>query len=276
MAFITTLCENTAAGKGLIAEHGLSFWIKHEDHNILFDTGQGYCLKHNAEALGIALSQTDAIVLSHGHFDHTGGLLDALHIGNFPPVFLHPMALIPRYACRENEEIREIGMPRSVEEVVSDRAKLVLTKKSTEISPGVFVTGTIPCTTDFEDSNAPFFLDEMGRERDTFPDDQALYFQTPKGTVVVLGCAHRGMVNTLKYIQEITDKYPIYAVLGGTHLVAANQERIDKTIAFLQDIQVQRLHAAHCTGFIAMAQLWHAFPKQYAPCPVGTILNFET
>ena len=274
MSRITVLCENTASQKGLLAEHGLAFWIEHNGRNILFDTGQGYCLKHNAHALNVPLESTEAIVLSHGHFDHTGGLVDALTAANLPPVFLHPMALTPRYVCRDGER-REIGMPQPAEELLSDRVRLVMTKKPTEVFPGIFATGTVPRFTDYEDSGGPFFFDRDCSEPDTFPDDQALYYETSAGTVVVLGCAHAGIVNTLQYIRNLTDNVPIYAVLGGTHLVAASEERIDKTIAFLQELQVQRLHPAHCTGFVAMAQLWQAFPDRYAPCPVGTIMEID-
>ncbi|MCK5863045.1 MAG: MBL fold metallo-hydrolase [Candidatus Hydrogenedentes bacterium] len=272
MSRITVLCENTAAGKHLTGEHGLSFWIEHNNHSILFDTGQGYCLKHNADILGISLPSADAIVLSHGHFDHTGGLPDALAETNMPSVFLHPQALSPRYACREDGSY-EIGMAQPIEELLRKRAKLIFTEGPTELCPGIFVTGTIPRQTDFEDSGGPFFWDEDGSELDTFPDDQALYFETSAGTVVVLGCAHAGIVNTLMYVQKLTDNNPIYAVLGGTHLVAANEERMNKTLDFLRTLQIQRLQPAHCTGFIAMARLWHAFPDQYAPCPVGSIIN---
>ena len=275
MSCITTLIENTAAGKGLLAEHGLSFWIEHNDHRILFDTGQGFCLKHNAEVLNIPLADADAIVLSHGHFDHTGGLPDALGAIEQPRIFLHPGALLPRYVCRPEEPVREIGISRHASELLEDQATLVFTREPTEICPGIFVTGPIPRKTDFEDSGGPFFYDEAGREPDTFPDDQALYFETSAGTVVVLGCAHAGIVNTLMYIRELTDNLPLHAVLGGTHLVAASNERMEQTLNYLQELNVQQLQAAHCTGFVAAARLYEAFPEQYAPCPVGTLTTFQ-
>lgn len=275
MSSITTLCENTAAGKGLIAEHGLSFWIEHNNHCILFDTGQGFCLKHNAGILHIPLADADAIVLSHGHFDHTGGLPDALAVMKQPRVFLHPGALMPRYVCRPEAPVIEIGMPRPAAELLEEKAVLLFTREPREVCPGIFVTGTIPRKTDYEDSGGPFFFDEACLEPDTFPDDQALYFESSAGTVVVLGCAHAGIVNTLMYIRELTHNRPIHAVIGGTHLVAAGEERMRRTLDYLRELGMQRLHTAHCTGFIAMARLYEAFPEQYAPCPVGTIVTFQ-
>ncbi len=275
MSCITTLCENTAAGKDLIAEHGLSFWIEHNNHHILFDTGQGFCLKHNTGILNIPLADADAIVLSHGHFDHTGGLPDALEAIHDPRVFLHPGAMMPRYICRPSEPVRAIGIPRQASEMLEENATLVLIRQPKEVCCGIFVTGSIPRKTDFEDSGGPFFFDEACQEPDTFPDDQSLYFETSAGTVVVLGCAHAGIVNTLMYILELTQGRPIHAIIGGTHLVAAGEERMCRTLDYLRGLGMQRLHTAHCTGFVAMTRLYGAFPEQYAPCPVGTILHFN-
>ncbi|HNT88331.1 MAG TPA: MBL fold metallo-hydrolase, partial [Candidatus Hydrogenedentes bacterium] len=168
MSRITVVVENTAAGQALLAEHGLSFWVEHAGRNVLFDTGQGYVLENNARRLNIPLETADAVVLSHGHFDHTGGLADVLDVQTHPVVFLHPAALASRYARMPDGTPREIGMPRDAVEAVRRRTGLVWTEAPTEIAAGLYVTGPIPRRTDFEDAGGPFFTDYACREPDDF------------------------------------------------------------------------------------------------------------
>ncbi len=175
---ITVLVENTAAGLGLLAEHGLSFWIEHGGHRILFDTGQGFVLKNNAQRLDILIENTDAVALSHGHFDHTGGLADVLDVENPPALFLHPDALAPRYARLPDGTSREIGMPPLGVEAVRKKSSPVWTESPTELCAGIHVTGAIPRQNDFEDSGGPFFSDGACKKPDEFADDQALFFDT--------------------------------------------------------------------------------------------------
>lgn len=275
MPRITVLVENTATGQALLAEHGLSFWVEHKGHRILFDTGQGYVLKHNALRLNIALETAEAVVLSHGHFDHTGGLADVLDVKSPPALYLHPAALASRYARRPDGTAREIGMPQRCMAAVQKSAIPVWTESPTEICEGVYATGSVPQVTDFEDAGGPFFEDCAGRCPDIFPDDQALFFATQRGTVVILGCAHAGVINTLKYVQTLTDNRPIHTVIGGMHLVSASAERMDRTVDELRSLGIKRLMPAHCTGFPAMARLWQEFPCCYVPCPLGTVIETE-
>ncbi len=275
MLRITVVVENTASARDLLAEHGLAFWIEHRGHRILFDTGQGGVLAHNASRLNVPLDAADAIALSHGHYDHTGGLATLFEKEAVPALFLHPAALAPRYSRPPDGPTRAIGMPPASIEAVRQHTTIVWTESHAEIFPGVHVTGPIPRRSGFEDTGGPFFADAAGREPDLLPDDQAFYLETSHGTVVVLGCAHAGVVNTLHYVRALTENRPIHTLIGGMHLVSANEERMDRTIQALRHFGVQRLMPAHCTGFPAMARLWHEFPGACVPCAVGTVVEIE-
>ena len=270
---ITVLVENTAGGRGLLGEHGLSFWIEVGGKSILFDTGQGNVLLGNARRLGIRLEQIDAIVVSHGHYDQTGGLDDALRAARRATVYAHRTAFNPKYSRSPDGSARDIGMPQMDEQAVRDMADLVLVDGPTQICEGFFLTGPIPRMNDFEDTGGPFFMDSACTDPDPLMDDQAAFVETPAGTVVILGCAHAGVINTLQYIQSLTNSWPIHTVIGGMHLLHASPERMDKTVAELRRLDVKRILPCHCTGLPAIARLWNEFAGRCAACPVGTVLE---
>ena len=272
---ITVLVENTAGASGLLAEHGFALWVEYGRTKVLFDTGQGGVLLGNAYKLGISLAEAGAIVLSHGHYDHTGGLPDALRGGGAIEVFLHPAALEPKYACTP-KGAREIGMPFPAAEALrSPRVTLHRAEGPTAVLPGLALTGPVPRTTDFEDTGGPFFLDAGGTRPDPLVDDQALFFTAADGVVVLLGCAHAGVVNTLRYIEELTNGKPVVAVLGGMHLGGASPERLRRTLDELRQRDLRLLAPAHCTGMTATAAIWNAFPDQCRTCHVGDTFTFD-
>ena len=273
---ITTLVEDTVDTRLLLAEHGLAYWIELGRRRLLFDCGQGMALSINAHLLDIHLEQTEAILLSHGHYDHSGGLADALrYVKSSVPIFLHPAALRQKYVARPNGDLLPAGMPWEIMRNLKKRGHLIFTKKITDLGDGLFLTGAIPRRTDFEDVGGPFFSDAQRQRPDLLPDDQAAFIVTKRGIIVILGCAHAGVINTLEYIRKLNGKRPILAVLGGMHLHSASPERIQKTIEALQRLGSPHLHPCHCTGFVATASLWQNFAGRCAPCPVGTVLEWK-
>jgi 7,8-dihydropterin-6-yl-methyl-4-(beta-D-ribofuranosyl)aminobenzene 5'-phosphate synthase len=148
--------------------------------------------------------------------------------------------------------------------------ELTATEAPTEVAAGLMVTGAIPRVTDFEDVGGSFFKDAACRQPDDLADDQAAFLETAAGTIVILGCAHAGIVNTLHYIRQLVPGRPIHTVIGGAHLAAADEARMNKTVEALREIGVQRLFPLHCTGVQAAARLRKAFPDRVRSCPVGT------
>jgi 7,8-dihydropterin-6-yl-methyl-4-(beta-D-ribofuranosyl)aminobenzene 5'-phosphate synthase len=272
-AKITVLVENTAGGRGLLGEHGLAFWIELGGKRILFDTGQGHVLLNNARRLGVRLNRIDAIALSHGHYDHTGGLGDVLRNSRATTVYLHPAALKAKYARNPDGSARDVGMPDLDEQTIRDMAEMVLVTEPTEIAPGLHLTGPVGRTTDFEDTGGAFFADRACTQPDELMDDQAAFVETSAGTVVILGCAHAGVINTLRHIQSLTDNRPIHTVIGGMHLLHAGRERMDRTIAELRRLDIKRLLPCHCTGMAAVVRLWQELPGRCGSCHAGTVLE---
>lgn len=273
---ITTLVENTAPGGLLRAEHGLSFWIEVGGRHILFDTGAGGVLLANAAELDVDLATTDAIVLSHGHYDHTGGLPAALRAAPQADVYVHPAAFEPKYARDDDGTSRRIGSPfRDEAQARAMAGSLIHTTGPTELGDGLRITGPVPRRTAFEDTGGPFYLDEACRRPDPLTDDQAVFFESLGGTVVVLGCAHSGVVNILRYVLELADGRHVHAVLGGMHLGSASPDRLDKTIDALRELAIDRLMPVHCTGKHAVERIGAELPRAAEVCHVGTRVEFE-
>ena len=253
---ITTLSENTADALGLLAEWGLSILVETGDTNVLLDTGQTISVGHNAEALGIDLHKIDKIILSHGHIDHTGGLMNVLGlIGKTTIVIAHPDIVDSKYSGKQEDQRKNIGLPFQLQELENLGAKFKLSKKPVKITPDIMTTGEVPMVTDFEqiDPDRFFVKEDSMWHPDELKDDLALIINTKPGLIVVLGCGHRGVINTLYHAQKLTGRKEIRMVVGGCHLINSPAERVYKTVAALKELNVQKIGVSHCTGLEASA-----------------------
>ena len=273
---ITTLCENNVAqsGKRLIGEHGLSFFIEAGDRRILFDTGQNLALANNAEVLGIDLGSIDTVVLSHGHYDHSGGLKSLLDCNTNFTLYAHPDVFDPKVKG-SGDKHKYIGIPVDRKVLEQKGIKIQLDKDPVPIAPGITTTGEIPLENDFEGVEPIFYLkqgDDYGT--DTLADDRALILDTEKGWVVLLGCSHRGVVNTLNHVTQITGRHTIHAILGGLHLGQASDAKLEKIVDHLQAFELEKIGVGHCTGPKAFLALANAFKEKDFLNPVGNVIEF--
>lgn len=273
---ITLLVDDTSKKEGVRAEHGLSWAIRTDSEFILFDTGQGEALTHNAAALGFNLGTLSHIILSHGHYDHSGGLPKILSVAPFVRVYSHPATIVDRYYSHSSGKSCIVSMPDEAKRCLSDIGTRWIKKTyPMEILGAVWTTGSIPRKCAFEVPDLDFCLDSERNLPDPFEDDQAVFIRSKKGTIVLLGCAHAGVTNTLCYIQELTDQEPIYAVLGGMHLIKASKDRIEGTIKTLKELDIQIIAPCHCSGQEAKKTIEQAIPKAYVDCSASFSLTFE-
>jgi 7,8-dihydropterin-6-yl-methyl-4-(beta-D-ribofuranosyl)aminobenzene 5'-phosphate synthase len=255
---ITTLSENTAGRPGVLAEWGLSILVEADDLKILMDTGPSISVPYNASMLGIDLSLIDKIVLSHGHYDHTGGLREVLARTGKVEVIAHPDIFAAKYA-RYGEQARYVGIPFS-REALEALAAFTLSREPVWIAEDIVTTGEIPMVSPYEKIDPPLCVKQGGKlVPDPLWDDRALIIRTDDGLVVITGCAHRGLINTLYHARELTGVDVVHTVVGGTHLILASEERVLLTAAALREFGVQRLGVSHCTGIRAAMMLAREF-----------------
>jgi len=268
---IIVLVENSAE-KPLRAEHGFSCWIEVAGKRILFDTGQGDALIHNANALGIDLSTADALVLSHGHYDHTGALAQVLALNPTLPIYAHPDVLIERYSIHTPGEPKPIGMPlasrAALAALPTDQIHWI--REPVEIFPNIGLTGPIPRETNFEDTGGPFFLDPEGQRPDPIRDDQALWLKTDHGLVVIAGCSHAGIINTLSAVRMYSGETTLHTVIGGFHLKHASVARLEATAAAFEDMDVEQIVPCHCTGEAPVSFLESRMGARIRTCSAGS------
>jgi 7,8-dihydropterin-6-yl-methyl-4-(beta-D-ribofuranosyl)aminobenzene 5'-phosphate synthase len=260
----TTLSENSAFAvpRGLLGEWGLSVLVERDDRRILLDAGGGISAARNGDLLGIDWERIDAVVLSHGHYDHTGGLRDVLpKIRKRVKVIAHPDVFSAKFIqLSQNDPPRYIGIPFQRAELESLGAVFQLTGEPVWLCENVVTSGEIPMITDFENIDPGLCVRENGEMvPDPLRDDQALFVKTGPGLLVVLGCAHRGIINTLRHARNVTGVETIYCVIGGTHLIRASELQMEMTIATLREFGVQRLGVSHCTGMPAAIRLAQEF-----------------
>ena len=278
---ITVLIEdsNSSAKPHLKAKHGIAFLIKAKiDDNeatIMMDTGPSSdVLLHNVDAMGVNLEDVDVIALSHGHYDHTGGLIEALkRMKKRVPVIGHPTVFEPKLSIMPH--LRLIGAPFRVSDVESVGGVPLLAANPVKIADGIATTGEVPRITAFESVRGYWTVHERSFVDDVMLDDQSLVIDVEnKGLVVVAGCAHSGIINTIQHAQKITENSRVYAVLGGFHLGNAENKNIQATVDELKKLDPKFIGPCHCTGKKATKKIAETFGDRCHPLHTGDIIEF--
>ena len=277
---ITVLVDDRKSNPELATEHGFALWIEHGGHQLLFDTGaSGRVLVANAAALGIRVEEAEAIVLSHGHYDHTGGLAAVVPLLAGVDLYAHPAVFGPKYT-KSGSGWHSIGIGMTQQALEAAGILSRLSEGPQEVFPGIQLTGEVPREARCVPSTPHLYADSpTGRIIDPFHDDQALVLHGDKGLVVVSGCAHAGIVNLCRGAQRVANprrlarKDHIHAVVGGFHLVSATPQLIDATIAGLREIVPGFIYPSHCTGEPALRALATAFSLTCHPIAAGSVLD---
>lgn len=276
MIKITCIVDNTVQrGSPFWGEHGLAFRLEVDQQCALFDTGaSGTVLLHNLGLLAGCPREAAAVVLSHAHSDHTGGLSAVLAQKPGLPLYASTDLFRPRYSVR-NGEYKSIGLRLSQTEL-AQLADLRLSAKPVEILPGVWTTGQIAERPEAEGRSPRHVVPQGdGWQPDPYQDDLSLVLETRSGLVVVCGCCHAGLLNTLAHVKR-TFQRPIMAVLGGTHLESAAGDALQHIVAELAETYGPlQFYPNHCTGERAYVALATTFGERVQLCPVGTTLTFE-
>ncbi len=245
---IKIIVDNNAADK-FLSEHGFSVYIENGTDKIIFDCGQSDAFIPNIATAGIDLADINKLVVSHGHYDHTGAIRDILNSSNNIALFAHPDIFETRYSIHAGKDPRNISIKNSQVNSLNDlpENQKHFSNGPVQISDNIYLTGEIARNNDFEDTGGPFYLDTEQNVADIIYDDQSLCIETVNGVVLLTGCCHSGIVNTMDHIQNFLDRN-IYMVIGGLHLNRASKSRLKKTIKAFNDFGVERIIPCHCTG----------------------------
>lgn len=264
---MTILVENTVYKQGLLAEHGLSIYLEFDKKKYLFDSGQGMALKHNAQELNIELNELDGLILSHGHYDHTGGVPYLLEKKVDLDIYAHPDFQIDRYSMRGK---RLVPVSYSGPEI-KDFNEI---KNLSEIEKGMFLTGEI--------KNAKNYLNEKYRRKnnsgyktDDFSDDLSLYFEGENGLIIILGCSHKGVINIIKEIMSKSGLNKVDKIIGGMHLMNTDKKKLKELSEFFEKIDPDEIYPLHCTGKEASSYFKESLGDKIKFAGVGSIIEGE-
>jgi len=285
---LTILVDNYVEEQKLRAEHGLAILIEDGAERILFDCGQSDLILANAKIMGVDLNKVTRIVLSHGHFDHTGGLLPVLkHMDKNIDIHAHPLIFEEKFSKYRGfngfAESRYIGIPEKRQVYEKKGARFLLSSEPVRISDDIYLTGQInkdnsgnkTASANAEEQQGHFFIRENNIfVKDPLDDDISIFINLQDLLVIITGCAHSGIINILKKAEELKFADKSLIIAGGLHLAKKDGTYIDNIITQLKKYDIKLLVPAHCTGTDAYVKLKNNFNDICIQGKVGKILEF--
>jgi len=253
----------------------LSFWIDSGERVVLFDSGQsGSVLIHNLIELGLHSKVVVALSLSHAHYDHSGGLESIIADNPGLPLYANPDLLRPRFSLQDGDYV-DIGMPFNRRQL-TQLTDLRLSAEPLEVIPGLWTSGEITERNEQEGRSPHHFVPaDDGWQPDPYLDDMSMVIEAKEGLILVCGCCHAGLLNTMAHVRRVFHR-PITIVMGGSHLVSADDDYLQHVIDVLrEDYPPIRFYLNHCTGERAIIALSNAFGELVQPFPVGSQLVFD-
>ncbi len=280
---LTVLAEDYAGQNSPYwGQHGAAYLVQlvtgGERHTLLFDTGSfAEPILRNMQKLRLDPGEIEMIVLSHSHFDHTGGLLGILRAmgKEYVPLVAHPAIHRTSFAVNPFWFDTAYPMPAVRREAEQLGGFWALSADPLPLGNGIIFSGAVPRETEFEpkEHRGLWELKDDRTVADTIPDDTSLYFVTPAGLVIVTGCAHAGIVNIIRHAMAVTGCGEVAAVIGGFHLIGASDERISQTTAALQENPKLQIYTGHCTGLKAEGRLLDAFGQNFTKLACGLSID---
>jgi len=274
---LTIVCENSVdkvSPYGLLGEHGFSCHLQTPHGNFLFDTGGGMTIINNAKLLGIDFTKLKGIMFSHGHFDHTGGLKKVLEKTGKIPIYAHPDLFSAHYS-KNSGKLVPIGIPWPQKELEQLGADFKFSADPYQVAPTLLLSGDIPRLSKVETGDPNLLSTSKQGEpiADPLHDDLSLFINTEKGLVILLGCAHAGLLNIIDHAIKVTGQEKIYMVLGGTHLKFCSEEQMTATLNRLEELDIDRIGASHCTGLRGARMLAERFGERFFSASVGVEID---
>ena len=265
---VSVLCDNHSQRETLGKEWGLSISIElPQDKLWLLDCATTSLFLENAKEMGIQPEKAKAMALSHGHWDHTGGMDDLMKAGFMGPVYAHPDFAAKRYTKEDDGSVKEAHFP-------CEYPGTIIVRDHVELDDGLYMITEIPRRKGFFEATEGLYTDQNLTEIDHVPDDAFLLLMSKAGPVVILGCCHSGLGNSLYHLRDLTGIDSVHAIIGGLHLYESDEKEFENTAKIIEEFRPEMVSPGHCTGDDGYKFLKNRLSCEVLPMGSGAVYQF--